>query len=62
MKRFYGLSRVRDRNGDVIKRDLKDYTNCIHTAVGGGYENMMVLVVEVWDDEDNGVRPPWERW
>lgn len=58
MKIVYGLSRVRDRNGDVIKRDLKDWVNCIHSSAGGGFENMMVLVVEVWIYEDDGMCPP----
>lgn len=44
----YGLSRTRDKHGDVIKRTLNPYVNCIHTNCGGGFENMWVLVVEVY--------------
>jgi len=36
MKEIFGLSRSRDKKGVVVKRDLHDYVNCIHTCVGGG--------------------------
>lgn len=52
-KEIYGLSRNRDEKGKVVKRNLHDYVNCIHASVGGGYENMWVLVLEVYED-DNG--------
>lgn len=47
MKEIYGLSRTRDKHGDVVSRNLNSYINCIHTQVGGGRENMMVLVMEI---------------
>ena len=38
MKRIntYGVSRTRDRAGNIIKRELKPYTMCLHTRSGGG--------------------------
>lgn len=56
MKKIYGLSRVRDKKGNIIKRDLKPYVNCIHTMVGAGYETMQVLVMEVYE-KDNSLSP-----
>lgn len=32
----YGVSRSRDKNGKIVKREIKDYTMCIHASVGGG--------------------------
>lgn len=32
----YGVSRSRDKKGRIVKRELKDYTMCIHASVGGG--------------------------
>lgn len=50
MKEVYGLSRIRDKKGNVVKRSLKTWVNCIHTLAGGGYcETMGVLIVEVYD-------------
>lgn len=49
MKKIFGLSRNRDEHGMVVKRNLHNYVNCIHASVGGGYENMWVLVLEVYD-------------
>ena len=46
---YYGLSRNRDKHGNIVKRELKDYVMCLHTCIGGGRENMWVLVVEVYD-------------
>lgn len=48
----YGLSRVRNEKGEVVKRDLKEWVNCIHPNSGGGYETMWVLVIEIYDEED----------
>ena len=31
----YGVSRSRDKKGRIVKRELKDYTMCIHASVGG---------------------------
>lgn len=55
MKKFecFGLSRTRDKKGNVVKRDLKPYTMCIHTSAGCGRETMEVLVVEVYEEENN---------
>lgn len=35
-KNIYGVSRSRDKKGKIVKRELKDYTMCIHASVGGG--------------------------
>ena len=45
-KNYYGVSRSRDRKGKIVHQELKPYTMCIHTYVGGGYESMAVLVME----------------
>lgn len=45
----YGLSRSRDRKGNIVKRNLNPYINCLHTSCGSGYETMEVLVVEVYE-------------
>jgi len=34
-KEIFGLSRNRDEKGNVVKRNLHDYVNCIHASVGG---------------------------
>lgn len=47
--KVYGLSRNRDKKGNVVKRNLNPYVNCIHTLVGGGYKTMEVLIVEVYE-------------
>lgn len=52
MKKIYGLSRNRDASGKVVKRNLNDYVNCIHASVGGGYENMWVLILEVYEKDN----------
>ena len=56
MKRnCYGVSRSRDRKGKIVHQELKPYTMCIHTYVGGGgYESMAVLVAEVVRYENQG--------
>ena len=36
MKEIYGLSRSRDKKGNVVSRNLNPYVNCIHSQVGGG--------------------------
>ena len=51
MKEIWGLSRVRDKKGVIIKRGLNPWVNCIHTLVGAGYETMQVLILE-YDDSD----------
>lgn len=52
-KKYYGVSRSRDKNGKIVKREFKDYTMCINASVGGGRETMWVLVAEVQEDETN---------
>lgn len=52
MNKAYGLSRSRDKRGNIVKRNLNPYVNCIHCSVGGGRENMEVLIVEVYELED----------
>ena len=47
------MSRSRDKNRKIVKREFKDYTMCIHASVGGGRETMWVLVAEVQEDETN---------
>ena len=47
MKEIYGLSRSRDKKGNVTSRNINPHVNCIHAQVGGGRENMAVLVIEV---------------
>lgn len=49
----YGLSRTRDEHGNITRRTLNPYANCIHTSVGGGWPTMEVLIVEVYEDEIN---------
>lgn len=48
-KNVYGLGRSRDKKGDWVGVHLNPYVNCIHTNVGGGFETMMVLIVEVYE-------------
>ena len=50
-KKYYGVSRSRDKKGKIVKREFKDYTMCIHAQVGSGRENMWVLVAEVYEDD-----------
>ena len=57
MIKAYGISRSRDKKGKIVKQELKDYTMCIHTMVGGGWETMQVLVMEVYDRD----KEPAER-
>jgi hypothetical protein len=47
MGEVYGVSRSRDKKGVIVKRHLNPFVNCIHTMVGGGYETMIVAVMEV---------------
>lgn len=50
----YGISRSRDRKGDIVKQDLRDWTMCIHTMAGGGWDTMAILVLEVYEDNTEG--------
>lgn len=47
MREVYGVSRSRDKKGVIVKRNLNPFVNCIHTMVGGGYETMIVAVMEI---------------
>lgn len=46
----YGLSRSRDRKGNIVKRTFNPFVNCIHTMCGGGWDTMEVLIVEVYEE------------
>ena len=46
-KQAYGVSRSRDRKGKIIHQELKPYTMCVHTFVGGGEESRAVVGAEV---------------
>lgn len=50
-KTIYGLSRSRDKHGNIVKRTLMNWTNCVHASVNGGTESRQVLVVEVEDEQ-----------
>ncbi len=56
MNAAYGISRTRDKKGVIIKQTTLPWVNCIHTMVGGGYETMQVLVLEVYDDKESAER------
>ena len=45
-----GLQRPRDKKGNIVKRNCNPYVNCIHASIGGGRENMWVLIVEVYEN------------
>ena len=47
----YGVSRTRDTRGMIVKREFKDYTIFIHASVGGGRENMWVLIAEFYEGD-----------
>lgn len=50
-KNVLGLSRSRDKKGHIVDRPINPYVNCIHTCVGGGHENMWVLVLEIYEED-----------
>jgi hypothetical protein len=52
-KTIYGLSRSRDKHGNIVKRNLNDVVNCIHTNAGSGYKTMEILIVEVEDEDES---------
>lgn len=57
MKRIcYGIGRSRDRKGKVVDQHPLPYTMCIHTNVGGGWETMQVLVMELIEYGDKSQR------
>ena len=47
----YGISRTRDSKGVIVKRDLRDWVNCVHTMAGSGWETMEILVLEVYEGD-----------
>lgn len=51
LKDAYGLSRSRDKKGNIVRRRINPYVNCLHTQVGGARVNMEVYVVEVYKEE-----------
>lgn len=55
-KTIYGLSRSRDKHGNIVKRNLNDVVNCIHTNAGSGYKTMEILIVEVEDEQESNKR------
>ena len=68
MKTFYGLSRTRNRKGEIIRRTLKPIVNCLTPSCTGGTESRWVLVVEaIFDNGDEStevhpgveVQPEW---
>ena len=52
-KTIYGLSRSRDKHGNIVKRNLNDVVNCIHTNAGSGYKTMEILIVEIEDEDES---------
>ena len=56
MKEIYGLSRSRDKKGNVVSRNLNPYVNCIHSQVGGARDNMEVYLIEIeYEDKDSWI-------
>ena len=55
-KKIYGLSRSRYKHGNIVKRNLNDVVNCIHTNAGSGYKTMEILIVEVEDEQESDRR------
>ena len=55
-KKIYGLSRSRDKHGNIVKRNLNDVVNCIHTNAGSIYKTMEILIVEVEDEQESDRR------
>ena len=49
MKKYFGLSRSRDAKGNIVNRQLRSVVNCLHSSCGGGYDTMIILIVEVYD-------------
>lgn len=60
LTKAYGISRTRDERGNITKTELKPYTMCIHTNVGGGWDTMAVLIAEEYEGDteirEDGVR------
>lgn len=59
MKEIYGVSRSRDKKGVIVKQSLNPYVNCIHTLVGGGWDTMLVAVMEIeYEQQETGDTSP----
>lgn len=58
LTKAYGISRTRDERGNITKTELKPYTMCIHTTVGG--TRLAVLIAEEYEGDteirEDGVR------
>lgn len=52
MNSAYGISRTRDKKGEIIKQATLPWVNCIHRNAGGGWKTMEILVLEVYEDDD----------
>lgn len=52
---IFGISRTRDKKGEIIKQTTLPWVNCIHRNAGGGWKTMEILVLEVYED-DNTLR------
>lgn len=52
------MSRSRDKKGVIVKRNLNPFVNCIHTMVGGGYDTMIVAVMEIeYEQQETDTAP-----
>jgi hypothetical protein len=58
MREVYGVSRSRDKKGVIVKRNLNPFVNCIHTMVGGGYDTMIVAVMEIEYEQQETDKAP----
>lgn len=57
----FGLSRSRDSKGKIVSRPVNPYVNCIHTSAGGGYEDMWILILEVYETNNLLARKDMEK-
>ena len=53
LNEIYGLSRSRDRKGNVVKRNINPFVNCLHTLTGHCRENMEIYVMEEYLEPKN---------
>jgi len=47
MVEYFGISRSRDKHGNIVKTELKDYVMCITSFSAMGYSTMWSLVAEI---------------
>jgi hypothetical protein len=47
-----GLSRTRDKKGNIVNYTLNPFVNCVHAHIGHAFDTMQVLVVEVEDEQE----------